>query len=85
MAISQRYNKAHSKMCNDIDGVGGKIGFGNNEIATGGRDGCVRLFDIREKDPVLELEPAKGEDVPDCWSVALGNSYTKDERTLACG
>lgn len=85
MCVSSRYTKAHKKMINDIDGIGGRIGYGNNEIATGSRDGCVKLFDIREKDPVVELEPAQGEDIPDCWAVALGNSYTKEERTLACG
>jgi len=61
-------------MVNAIDGIGGKVGFGNNEIATSSRDGCVKLFDIREKDPVVELEPAQGEDIPDAWAVALGNS-----------
>lgn len=85
MAVVKRYSKCHSKMINSIDGIGGNVGFGNNEIATGSRDGCVKVFDIREKDPVVELAPAKGEDIPDCWAVALGNSYTKDERCLASG
>jgi len=72
-------------MINGIDGIGGNVGFGNNEIVTGSRDGCVKVFDIREKDAVVELEPAQGEDIPDCWTVALGNSYTKEERCLASG
>ena len=43
---------------NAIDGCGGvAIGYGAPELVTGGRDGCVRLWDIRVKEPVLALEP----------------------------
>ena len=43
---------------NAIDGCGGvEIGYGAPELVTGGRDGCVRLWDIRVKEPVLALEP----------------------------
>jgi len=35
--------KAHEKMVNFVDGIGGQdIGYGAPEILTGGRDGCVR-------------------------------------------
>ena len=30
---------------------------------TGGRDGCVRLWDIRVKEPVLALEPGEGQPI----------------------
>ena len=34
----------------------------------------------------MSLEPADTEQVkPDCWSVALGNSYNQEERCIAAG
>lgn len=40
--------KAHENIVNCIDGIGGQnIGYGAPEIATGGRDGCVRIWDPR--------------------------------------
>lgn len=51
--------QAHSSIINCIDGVGGmEIGYGAPEIVTGGRDGCVRLWDPRVPNPVLALEVA---------------------------
>ncbi|GMI21142.1 hypothetical protein TeGR_g10611, partial [Tetraparma gracilis] len=43
------YNvQAHASIVNCIDGVGGQnVGYGAPEIATGGRDGCVRVWDPR--------------------------------------
>lgn len=53
--------QAHSSIINAIDGCGGGShssgGYGAPEIVTGGRDGCVRLWDIRVPEPVLALEP----------------------------
>ena len=46
------------------------------EIVTGGRDGCVRLWDTRVKEPVLALEPGEGETARDCWTVAFGNAHS---------
>jgi WD40 repeat protein len=40
--------QAHTSIINAIDGCGGlEIGKGAPEIVTGGRDGCVRLWDPR--------------------------------------
>ena len=40
--------QAHKGIINAIDGIGGGgFGYGAPEILTGGRDGCVRLWDIR--------------------------------------
>jgi WD40 repeat protein len=80
--------KAHEKMINFVDGVGGQnVGYGAPEILTGGRDGCVRLWDPRQEAIVLSLEPEKGDDglVPDCWAVGFGNSYNNSERVIAAG
>ena len=55
--------QAHASIINAIDGCGGlEIGYGAPEIVTGGRDGCVRLWDTRVKEPVLALEPGEGRD-----------------------
>lgn len=41
--------KAHSTITNCLDAVGGlNIGGGAPEILTGGRDGCVRVWDPRQ-------------------------------------
>lgn len=53
--------QAHTSIINSIDGCGGGShsngGFGAAEIVTGGRDGCVRLWDVRVPEPILALEP----------------------------
>ena len=58
------------------------IGYGAPELVTGGRDGCVRLWDPRVPDPVLGLEPGAGETARDCWTVAFGNSYSDEDRCI---
>lgn len=57
---------------------------GAPEIATASRDGCVRIWDPRQKAPVVSLEPMDKEIIPDAWAVGFGNSYS-DERVVACG
>lgn len=44
-------------MVNKIESGGGISGEGSVEIVTSGRDGLVKLWDIRQKTPVLILEP----------------------------
>lgn len=59
---------------------------GAPEIATGSRDGLVKVWDPRQKDrPVITVEPQEGEQKRDCWSVAFGNSYSTEERILCAG
>lgn len=77
--------QAHSKMINSLDSIGGVVGKGPIEIATGSRDGKVHLWDPRQTKPVLTLESEDKEVVPDCWSVALGNAENHKERCLAAG
>ncbi|CAN0064667.1 unnamed protein product [Heterosigma akashiwo] len=78
--------QGHSSIINCIDGFGGMdIGYGAPELVTGGRDGCVRVWDPRVPEPVLSLEPGEGQPARDCWAVAFGNSYNDQERCVAAG
>jgi WD40 repeat protein len=78
--------QAHVSIINAIDGCGGlDVGYGAPEIVTGGRDGCVRLWDPRVQEPVLALEPGDGQPARDCWTVAFGNSFSDEDRCIAAG
>lgn len=92
--------KAHEGMINCVDGVGGKdpMKYGAPEIATGASDGIVKLWDTRRQTPVLRFAPTEDSalDVgqsdtgyvrvyPECWCVAFGGSYDRNERWLAMG
>ncbi|VDN16530.1 unnamed protein product, partial [Dibothriocephalus latus] len=80
--------EAHSEIINCIDGVGGLgVGEGAPEIATGSRDGTVKVWDPRQpKTPVVTMEPSQEESQPnagdnpaigstrDCWTVAFGHA-----------
>ena len=56
---------AHSSMIHCVDGIGGKSPkqTGAPEIATGGADGFVKLFDVRQKNPVLEMGPNRESEI----------------------
>lgn len=79
--------QAHASIVNAIDGCGGQAkGYGAPELVTCGRDGCVRVWDVRQQDaPVAAFEPADTTNVRDCWCVAFGNSYNDEERCLLAG
>jgi len=69
-----------------MDGIGGlNLGYGAPEIVSGSRDGTVRLWDPRQPDPVLSLEPVESEMPAECWSVAFGNSHNDAERCICAG
>lgn len=89
---------AHSGIVNAVDAcVGTAAGTGSPEVVTGGRDGAVRVWDLRQKGaPVAtfvgsaEVNGGKSTDpnatgVRDCWSVAFGNSVSSEERVVAAG
>lgn len=81
-----KVSSAHSSLINSIDGCGGlNVGSGSPEIVTGSRDGCVRVWDVRQETPVASLEPAPGQASRDCWAVAFGNSYNDSERCVVSG
>lgn len=78
--------QAHKGLINSIDGIGGlNIGSGAPELVTGGRDGCVRIWDIRQSTPVAALEPAESTTSRDCWCVSFGNSYNDSNRVVVSG
>ena len=60
-----------------MDGAGGpNVGEGAAELVTCGRDGCVKVWDIRQKDrPVAIIQAEDGQTPRDCWTVAFGNSH----------
>lgn len=78
--------KAHESIVNCVDGCGDTSTGGAPELATGGRDGCVRVWDVRQKDaPVAVFKPGEGVEARDCWAVAFGNAHENDERCVAAG
>ncbi|CDJ45214.1 WD domain, G-beta repeat-containing protein, putative [Eimeria tenella] len=40
---------------------------------TGGREGTVKVWDLRTKQSVVSLEPAEGEEAAECWAVCWGD------------
>lgn len=84
--------KAHSEIINTLDAIGGNSQLcGAREVATGSRDGSVKVWDPRQKDsPVVDMTAtsAKDEtvkDARDCWAVAFGDSYNNTERAVCSG
>ena len=65
---------AHSSIINGIDSAGGvNVGEGAAELVTCGRDGCVKVWDLRQKEsPVAVIEAEQGQTRQDCWTVAFG-------------
>eukprot|EP00899_Mesostigma_viride_P010662 jgi/Mesvir1/19598/Mv09896-RA.2 len=81
------HTQSHVSIVNAIDGMGGPVrGYGAPEIATGGRDGRVCVWDPRQKSaPVAVFEPADAAQARDCWTVAFGNSFNDEERCVLAG
>ena len=80
--------QAHEGIVNAIDGCGGgtSVDKGPPEIATAGKDGCVHVWDPRQKgEAVASLRPEEGSTPADCWTVAFGNSFDNEERCVAAG
>jgi WD40 repeat protein len=69
--------KAHDQIINALDGCGGVgVNSGPPEVATASRDGCVKVWDIRQRDKaVVTISPSEGEKTRDAWTVAFGISF----------
>lgn len=87
---------AHEGIINCLDAIGGgtMLNCGAPEIATGGSDGFVKVWDLRQNDkPVASMSPmteksadkSKATASRDCWCVCLGDSYNSEERALCAG
>nr|CCA21698.1 WD domaincontaining protein putative [Albugo laibachii Nc14] len=78
--------QAHLTIVNAIDGFGGHhINCGPPEIVTGGRDGCIRVWDTRVPSPVVTLSPEESHLSRDCWTVCFGNACSDTERCVIGG
>ncbi|KAL7536206.1 hypothetical protein ACHAWF_005411 [Thalassiosira exigua] len=75
---------AHQGLINAIDGTGGMT-CGAPEVATGGKDGCVKIWDPRVDHAVVTLNPDKTSSARDCWAVAFGNSFNNEDRSILAG
>lgn len=82
---------AHNGMANCMDAIGGGYmkNCGAREIATGGADGYVKVWDLRQKDtPVACIQPNQknsGDPARECWTIAFGDSFNNEERSLVAG
>ena len=85
------FKGAHKSMINSIDGA---MFDGPPEVASGGRDGAVKVWDARQASkPVLSLVPADhpttgssaNKNPRDCWTVKFGNSFDPQNRVIAAG
>lgn len=65
--------KAHKDIIQSIDGLGIKNHLGTSEVVTGGKDGFVKLWDLRSDKPCLILEPDIKKNYPECWTVACAD------------
>ena len=85
-ATNFEIKKAHKSLIYTIDAVGGNLNYGTTEVVTGGKDGIVKVWDLRSEKPTILLEP-KGIDksYPECWSVSFGGCFNRDERNLGIG
>ena len=78
--------KAHKSIIYTIDAVGGNLKYGTPEVVTGGKDGNVKIWDLRTDKPAIILEPKGIENnCPECWSLAFGGCFNSEERTLGIG
>ena len=69
-----KIQKAHKGRIQTIDGLGIKNNMGPPEVATGGKDGIVKIWDLRTDKPSIILEPKDiQKNYPECWTVSYGD------------
>ncbi len=78
--------RGHTKPITCIDGVAGnQPSCGAPELVTGSDDGCVHVWDARQKGQPVASLVSEDTDVNACWAVAFGNSFNASERCVAAG
>ena len=90
---------AHAGGVACLDGVGARTSgaHGAPELATGGVDGVLKVWDVRQRDaPVASFQPPAaaeaespagpgGRRAVECWSVSFGDSHGAVDRVVAAG
>lgn len=78
--------KAHRQIINSIDGIGGS---NDSPVApslvTGSKDGSVKVWDPRQTQPAVVMEPLPEERRQDCWAVTFGNAYSTAGQCVCAG
>ena len=75
--------QAHAQKANVVDSVGGTgPEYCSPEIVTGGSDGCVRVWDPRQKNSIVYLQPDSPQGVTD---ICFGDKYNQSERCVVAG
>ncbi|KAI0982885.1 hypothetical protein GJ496_011568 [Pomphorhynchus laevis] len=75
---------AHKQLVTTVDCIGDCTG--RPEVVSGGQDGKVKVWDVRQKDKaVLEMIPDDSDFARECWTVAFGGSYGPEERYVCAG
>ncbi|KAL0212453.1 hypothetical protein RCL1_006079 [Eukaryota sp. TZLM3-RCL] len=80
------YDSAHNGVVHSIHGCGHPLAQGASELITGGSDGYVRVWDIRQgSGPVVEVGPSEASQKRECWSVCFGGASSDVDRTITAG
>ena len=92
------HNAEKKRIVKALVGCGGlNIGEGPQELASGGEDGIVKIWDLRQKgEEVVKLSPTNSEtdnvNLPSlpkssraCWALAFGNAFDQSNRALTAG
>ncbi|CAN7999334.1 unnamed protein product [Ixodes hexagonus] len=78
--------KAHRQIINSIDGIGGSNDSPvTPSLVTGSKDGSVKVWDPRQMQPAVVMEPLPEERRQDCWTVAFGNAYSMEGQCVCAG
>lgn len=68
--------------CIDACGTGG-ADYGARELVTTSRDGQVKVWDVRQPEPVVSLKPESSK--ADGWAACFGNAHDSSERCIVAG
>ncbi|CAN8008841.1 unnamed protein product [Ixodes pacificus] len=90
--------KAHRQIINSIDGIGGSNDSPvTPSLVTGSKDGkedsflfkhsggSVKVWDPRQTQPAVVMEPLPDERRQDCWAVTFGNAYSTAGQCVCAG